>query len=58
VGLNQSPSSPNCTVWLNTESGMERLVVMRTNQMYDDDGHLTGVVATIRTSRKPQPAEA
>jgi len=48
VGLNQSPSSPNTTVRLHTVSGMERLVVMRTNQMFDDTGQLTGVVATIK----------
>jgi hypothetical protein len=27
---------------------MERLVVMRTNQMFDSDGQLSGVVATIK----------
>ncbi len=48
VGLNQPPSSPNTTVRLHTDNGMERLVVMRTNQMLDDDGQLTGVVATIK----------
>jgi two-component system response regulator AtoC len=48
VGLNQAPAAPNSTVRLNTDNGMERLVVMRTNQMYDDDGHLSGVVATIK----------
>jgi two-component system, NtrC family, response regulator AtoC len=48
VGLNQAPTSPNCTVRLRTENGMERLVVMRTNQVFDDDGQLTGVVATIK----------
>ncbi len=48
VGLNQSPAAPNCTVRLNTSNGLERLVVMRTNQMFDDAGHLTGVVATIK----------
>ena len=48
VGLNQAASVPSCTVRLRTDSGMERLVVMRTNQMFDDDGHLTGVVATIK----------
>jgi two-component system, NtrC family, response regulator AtoC len=48
VGLNQAPTSPNCTVRLRTENGMERLVVMRTNQVFDDDGNLTGVVATIK----------
>ncbi len=48
VGLNQSPTAPNCTVRLNTDNGLERLVVMRTNQMFDDAGQLTGVVATIK----------
>jgi PAS domain S-box-containing protein len=48
VGLSQAPAAPNCTVRLNTDGGMERLVVMRTNQMYDDSGRLTGVVATIK----------
>ncbi|MBZ5617147.1 MAG: sigma 54-interacting transcriptional regulator [Acidobacteriia bacterium] len=48
VGLNQAPAAPNCTVRLNTGNGMERLVVMRTNQMHDTDGHMTGVVATIK----------
>jgi len=48
VGLNQSPTAPNCTVRLRTENGMERLVVMKTNQVFDDDGNLTGVVATIK----------
>ena len=48
VGLNQAPAAPNATVRLRTENGMERLVVMRTNQMFDDQGQLTGVVATIK----------
>jgi transcriptional regulator with PAS, ATPase and Fis domain len=48
VGLNQQPSSPNATVRLHTDNGMERLVVMRTNQMLDEAGQLTGVVATIK----------
>jgi PAS domain S-box-containing protein len=48
VGLNQSPAAPNCTVRLHTDNGNERLVVMRTNQMYNDAGELTGVVATIK----------
>jgi PAS domain S-box-containing protein len=48
VGLNQSPSAPHSTVRLHTGNGLERLVVMRTTQMYDDDGQLTGVVATIK----------
>jgi PAS domain S-box-containing protein len=48
VGLNQTPSAPNCTVRLNTGNGMERLVVMRTTQVFDDEGSLSGVVATIK----------
>ena len=48
VGLNQQPSAPNATVRLHTDNGMERLVVMRTNQMLDDAGQLAGVVATIK----------
>ena len=48
VGLNQAPAAPNCTVRLHLENGMERLVVMRTNQMFDDEGNLSGVVATIK----------
>ena len=48
VGLNQSAGAPNSTVRLRTENGMERLVVMRTTQMFDEDGQLSGVVATIK----------
>jgi PAS domain S-box-containing protein len=49
VALDQAtPTPPNCTVRLHTDNGMERLVVMRTTQMYDDNGKLEGVVATIK----------
>jgi len=48
VGLNQAPAAPNTTVRLHTDNGMERVVVMRTNQMFDDAGQLSGVVATIK----------
>jgi len=48
VGLNQPPANANSTVRLHTGNGMERLVVMRTNQMFDDDGQLSGVIATIK----------
>jgi len=48
VGLNQAPSAPHSTVRMQTGNGMERLVVMRTTQMFADDGQLTGVVATIK----------
>jgi len=48
VGLNQPPSAPNGTVRLHTDNGLERLVVIRTAQMFDDDGRLEGVAATIK----------
>src|SRR5690242_273238 len=48
TGLNQSPSAANGTVRLNTGNGMERLVVMRTTQMCDNNGNVSGVVATIK----------
>ena len=48
VGLGEPPVTPNCTVRLHTDNGMERLVVMKTNQMFDDSGRVTGVVATIK----------
>jgi len=47
VGLNQSPAA-NSTVRLHTTNGLERLVVMRTTQMTRSDGHIAGVVATIK----------
>jgi len=47
VGINQGPT-PHATVRLHTDNGMERLVVMRTTQMFDGDGRLEGVVATIK----------
>ena len=48
VGLNQGPTMPDSTVRLHTGGGMERLVVMKTTQMTDDNGRLSGVVATIK----------
>src|SRR5260370_34530580 len=45
IGLNQQPSAPNCTVRLHTDNGMERLVVVRTKQILEDTGQLTGGVA-------------
>ena len=47
VGINQAPSAPHCTVRLHTNNGMERLVVMRTNQISNGNG-VEGVVATIK----------
>jgi PAS domain S-box-containing protein len=49
VGLDQAAAAPpNSTVRLHTDAGNERLVVMRTAQMFDDTGKLEGVIATIK----------
>lgn len=48
VGLNQNGSAPYSTIRLHTDNGMERLVVMRTTQMFNGAGELEGVVATIK----------
>ena len=48
VSLDQQVSPPNSTVRLHTDNGMERLVVMRTTQMFDEAGKLEGVIATIK----------
>jgi two-component system, NtrC family, response regulator AtoC len=47
VGINQGPS-PHATVRMQTDNGMERLVVLRTTQMLDDEGNVEGVVACIK----------
>src|SRR5215472_7382273 len=36
VGLGEPPTAPNSTVRLHTGNGMERLVVMKTSQMFDE----------------------
>jgi transcriptional regulator with PAS, ATPase and Fis domain len=48
VGLNQAPNAPSCTVRLHTDNGRERLVVMHTTQMFNEQAQLAGVVATIK----------
>src|ERR1051326_5116780 len=42
VGLGEPAVTPNATVRLHTDNGMERLVVMKTNQMFDEAGGVTG----------------
>jgi PAS domain S-box-containing protein len=59
TGLTQS-NGVNSTVRLHTQNGMERLVVIRTNQLYRDNGSLEGAVATIKdvtTEMEPQKRE-
>ena len=48
VGINQAAAPAHSTVRLHTENGLERLVVMRTTQVFDEEGTLEGVVATIK----------
>jgi PAS domain S-box-containing protein len=48
VGINQAAAPAHSTVRLHTENGLERLVVMRTTQVFDQQGTLEGVVATIK----------
>jgi PAS domain S-box-containing protein len=47
-GLNSQKPIPHGTVRLHTEDGRERLVLIRTSQLYTDDGQLEGVLATIK----------
>jgi PAS domain S-box-containing protein len=47
-GLNQAPAVPHATVRLHTDDGRERLVLIRTSQVFNDDGEMAGVVATIK----------
>lgn len=48
VGLGESPNVNRSTVRMQTADGRERLVVMNSQHIYDDQGDLAGVVATIR----------
>ena len=48
VGLGATPNVNRSTVRMHTADGLERLVVMNTQQIYDEHGELAGAVATIR----------
>ena len=48
VGLNQPVAGSGSTVRLHTSSGQERLAIIRTSQVFDEDGRMTGVVATVK----------
>jgi len=48
AGLSDMPSVANSTVRLHSENGRERLAVIRTRQLCDDAGRMTGAVATIK----------
>ena len=46
LGL-RTPTVPNCTVRLHSASGLERLAVIRTTQITNQDGEAEGTVATV-----------
>ncbi|HEU0141986.1 MAG TPA: PAS domain-containing protein, partial [Bryobacteraceae bacterium] len=48
VGLNQAPNGAQSTVRLHTDNGRERLALIRTNQLLDENGNVDGAVATIK----------
>lgn len=48
VGLNQAPNGAQSTVRLHTDNGRERLALIRTNQLLDENGNIDGAVATIK----------
>ncbi|HTR39800.1 MAG TPA: sigma 54-interacting transcriptional regulator [Bryobacteraceae bacterium] len=56
-GLGEAACVPSGTVSLRNENGRERLVVIRTVQLFDDDGGLEGVVATVKDiTEEAEPA--
>ena len=48
IGLQQAPSVSRSTVRLHTDNGRERLAIISTTQIYNNNGELEGAVATIR----------
>jgi transcriptional regulator with PAS, ATPase and Fis domain len=57
-GLGQSTCLPTGTVSLHTDNGRERMVVIRTVQLFDDAGALEGVVATVKDiTEEAEPAK-
>ena len=47
-GMSDAPSGSNTTLRVHTDNGRERLAVIRTSQIYNDDGYVTGAVATVK----------
>src|SRR3954469_3214367 len=48
IGMKQAPSVARATVRLHTDNGRERMAVMSTTQLFNDDGELEGMASTIR----------
>jgi len=47
-GLSQGSSLPHCSVRLHTDDGRERMVLIRTAQIFSQDGEMEGAVATVK----------
>ena len=47
-GISDTPSGSNTTLRLHTDNGRERLAVIRTSQIYNEDGQFAGAVATVK----------
>ena len=57
-GLEPSSCMPTGTVSLHTGNGLERMVVIRTVQIFNDAGALEGVIATVKDiTREAEPAK-
>ncbi|RPI18669.1 MAG: PAS domain S-box protein, partial [Acidobacteriales bacterium] len=48
VGLGDAPSVSNTTIRLRSENGRERLAIIRTRQLLDENGRVTGAVASVK----------
>jgi len=56
-GLGECASLPNGTIRIHTQAGRERMLVMRTVQLFDREGALDGVVATVKDiTEEAEPA--
>ena len=47
-GISDAPSTSNTTLRLHTDNGRERLAVIRTRQLFDDHGRVSGAMVTIK----------
>jgi PAS domain S-box-containing protein len=57
VGLSEMASISNSTVRLHTDNGRERLAVIRTRQLVDETGRMTGAVASIKDITEEMAAQ-
>ncbi len=48
IGLNQEPTGMQSTLRIHTDNGRERMAVIRTTQLFNSSGEMTGAVCTIK----------